>query len=119
MLVDQREPARRLAAEERAHRLDVLPLAPRRAGDGLARPGGGPPRARCIADDGRVERRAGVGDRQVIVRLERGAEGLLGAGAERQEPVHALLEALGGEGRGRRDRQTVAIGYAHGEVSIG
>ena len=97
----------------------MLPLAPRRAGDGLARPGGGRPRGGRVADDGRVERRARVGDRQVIVGLERGGEGLLDAGAEREEPVHPLLEALGGEDRRRRDRQAVAVGEGHGEVSIG
>jgi hypothetical protein len=55
VLVDQLEAPGRVAADERAQRLDVLPLPPCRAGRGLACAGGGRARRRRVADRDRHE----------------------------------------------------------------
>src|SRR5205807_657275 len=39
-------------------------------------------------------------------------------GVAREQPVHAVLEARGGDGRRGRDGQSVAVGDGHGRPSI-
>ena len=103
MLVDQIEPARSLSSDEGAQRLDVLPLAPGRAGDRVARLFRGDARRRGIALGHGEQRGARVRHRERLVGVQRRREALLGADTERQQLVHAFLEALGRDGRRGRD----------------
>jgi hypothetical protein len=98
--------------------LDVLPRAPGRAGRRLARAHGGATGRRRVALHQRDERHAGVSHRQLVVGPQGSGEGFLGAGAVGQELVHAVLEALDGDGGGRRDGQSVPVVDGHREASI-
>src|SRR5438046_1060436 len=83
VLVDEVEAARRLAADQRAERLDVLPLTPRGARHDLAR------LVDCRARRGRIamsdghEGDARVRQREPLVRLHRRRERIVGTGAVR------------------------------------
>src|SRR5262249_8497929 len=113
VLLDQAEPADALAARDGGERLDVLPLAPGRSGRELARLLDGGLRRRPVTLKERKERPTRVGQSESGIGLDGGIESLVGADAVREEAVHAVLIALGGDGRGRRQRQAVAIGDAH------
>ena len=118
VLVDQIEAARGFSSDERAQRLDVLPLAPRRPGHGSARRLGGRARRRGVALDDGDQRDAAVSQRESFVGFHGCREARLGAGPERQQPVHAFLEPLGRDGRRGGDGQPVAVGDGHREASI-
>ena len=96
VLVDEGEPARRLPCDERAQRLDVLPLAPGRSRHALARP----PRRRArrcrVALDEGEQGEARVRHREVRIRGESRRERFLGPRAVREETIHAVLKALRG-----------------------
>ena len=113
VLVHQRQAARGLSGDERAHRLDVLPLAPRGAAHGLAGARGGGARRRRVSLHRGEERAPHVRQGQPLVGGERGREALLRAGAVGQQIVHALLEPVEGGGRRRGDGQSVAVGRGH------
>ena len=114
MLLDQAEPPRGLAAGDRGQRLDVLLLAPGRPRDQPARSVDGRPRRRGVTLEERKERRARVGEGETLVDRHGGGERPIRAEAVREQSVHAVLVVLGGTGRRRRHRQSVAIGDAHG-----
>jgi len=113
VLVREREAAGALAAHEGGEHLHVLPLAPRGAAHRLARAGHGVARGGRVALHQRHQRDAGVRDRQAGIGLERLRHPLLAGGAVGQQVVHALLEALEGDGRIGRDGQAVAVGKRH------
>jgi len=104
VLVYEGEPVRGVPADEGAQRLDVLPLSPGCAGHGVARPAGCRARRRRVAAAHREERHARVRHRKPLVGLEGRREGFLRARPVREQPVHAVLEALGGKGRRGADR---------------
>ena len=56
--------------------------------------------------------------RESLVGLQGRREGLLGPRAVREQLVHAVLEALGSNGRRGRDFKSVAVGDGHKEASI-
>ena len=118
VLGDQVEPAARLAADQRAQRVDVLALAPGGAGDRLARPPHRGPRGRRVAVGHGHQGQAGVRDRESVVRLQGRRERLLDAGSVGQQPVHAVLKAFGGTRRRGRELETVAVGDGHGPARL-
>ena len=116
MLVGQRE-AR--ARSRRPRRRRAPPRAAARAS--RRRP---PSRARGPSRRARRPRRpatsassatAGVRHREAGVGLQRLGEPLLAVGAVGQQVVHALLEALEGDGRIGGDGQAVTVGERHGK----
>jgi hypothetical protein len=113
VLIDQRQPARRLTCEQRAERLDVLPLASGRPADDVPRLLGRRARRRRVALGHGNHRQPGVCDGQPLVGLDGLGKRLPGARAVREQHVHSVLKARSGLRRRGADRQSVTIGRGH------
>jgi hypothetical protein len=107
--VEEGQSTHGLARDQRRDGLHV-PALPRRCarvegqGAGQRRPGAGPPPGAVV-----LQRHRGVGQGEVRVGREGGAQAIGGAGGGRELPVEVLAEPLGRRRRGSGERQSVAV----------